>query len=279
VWHIRELVGPGTPYPLHLEGPALGRYLAAHASKLIANSHVTASHVRGWLPDDLLEVVPNGIDIDRFTPRVAGAEGGPIVVAMVGSLLSHWKKHMLVVEAAALVDRAVPIEWRFYGHDPSRGGTNLDDPYLRELHARIASAGLAGRFRFPGQVADPVAIMSQIDVLVHPADHESFGRVIVEAMASGLPVVAVRGGGAAELVVDGQTGLLAEKDNPRELAACIERVVRDAALRRALGAAGRRRAEANYSLDACAAGVLGVYEQAMARPLVQSPAPAAATAG
>ena len=103
--------------------------------------------------------------------------------------------------------------------------------------------------------------------LVHPADNESFGRVVVEAMAAGLPVVGVQGGGVNEIVQHGQTGLLAERDNAQDLAASIEQLIREPRRRAAMGLAGRRRAESTYSLTACAASVLGVYELAMARPL------------
>jgi glycosyltransferase involved in cell wall biosynthesis len=79
-------------------------------------------------------------------------------------------------------------------------------------------------------------------------------------------------------VCDGETGLLAEADHPTDLAARIETLARDAHLRSSLGAAGRRRAEDTYSLAACVAGMLRVYEDAMRRPLarpsrVESPAP------
>ena len=267
VWHLRELLGPGKPYRLPYEGPSFGQYMAAHCSKLVANSHVTAAQVRSWLSPELLEVVPNGIDISRFRSTTGPAQPGRVVVAMVGNLTTRWKKHPLFVEAATRVDRSLPIEWRIYGHDPSQGGTLKGDPYVDALHARLASAGITDRFAWPGHVPDPVEIMSQIDVLVHPADGESFGRVVVEAMAAGLPVVGVRGGGVAEIIDDGRTGLLAEPDNAAELAARIERLVRDERLCRELGGAGRRRAESTYSIESCASGILAVYEQALARPL------------
>ncbi len=267
VWHLREMIGPGQPIRLPFEGAKFGAYLAPNCSKLIANSESSAARVRAWLPPGLMEVVPNGIDISRFHPRSAPVCDGRVIVGMTGNLTSRWKKHALFVEAASKVDRRLPIEWRFYGHDPSQGGTTPGDPYLDKLHARIARAGIADRFVWPGFVADPAQIMSQIDILVHPADGESFGRVVVEAMAAGLPVVGVRGGGVGEIVRDGETGLLAEIDNSQELAAHIERLVRNPQLRTALGQAGRKRAESTYSLEACVAGVLRVYEQAMARPL------------
>ena len=267
VWHLRELLGPGHPFRLRREGPALGRYLAGHCSKLVANSNITAQHVRDWLPEGLLEVVPNGIDLARFEPRSKAADGNRIVVAMVGNLTAHWKKHGLFVEAAGRVDRELPIQWRIYGHGQPRGASGSGDPYVDGVNARIARTGIADRFVWPGFVADPTEIMSQVDILVHPVDHESFGRVVVEAMAAGLPVVGVRAGGVAEIIEHGVTGLLARQDDPADLAACIEQLARDPARRQAMGTAGRKRAETHYSLAACAAGILRVYEAAMARPL------------
>ncbi len=269
VWHLREMLGPGQPFRLPYEGTAFGRYMAAHCSKLIANSHVCARQVQDWVKPDLLEIVPNGIDINRFRPRSSPARPDRVVVAMVGNLTSEWKKHALFAAAAALVDRSLPVEWRIYGMDPSHGGTMPGHPYLDALHAQLRTTGIAERFTWPGFVADPAEIMSQIDLLAHPSDNESFGRVLVEAMAAGLPVVAVRGGGASEIVRDKVTGLLAEPDSAEGLARCIEQLVRNPDRRTAMGQAGRERAQELYSLEAYAAGVLRVYEQAMTRPMGQ----------
>ncbi len=270
VWHLREMLGPGKPFRFPCEGASFGRYMAAHCSKLVANSHASAEQIRSWVSDDLLEIVPNGIDISRFHARTVAAQRGRVVVAMVGNLTSRWKKHALFVDAAARVDRSLPIEWRISGHDPSQGRTTRGDAYVDALHARLAKTGIADRFIWPGYLADQAEIMSAVDLLVHPADGESFGRIVVEAMAAGLPVVGVRGGGVAEIIDDGRTGFVAEADNAAEIAARIEQLVRDPQLRAQLGAAGRRRAEEKYSLGTCVAGILRVYEQAMRRPLART---------
>jgi glycosyltransferase involved in cell wall biosynthesis len=270
LWHLREMLGPGHPFRLPYEGAPFGQYMAAHCSKLVANSHASAEPIRSWVSDDLLEIVPNGIDISRFYPRAGAAAKDRVVVAMVGNMTSRWKKHALFTDAAARVNRSLPIEWRIYGHDPSQRGTVKGDVYVDNLHARLAKAGIADRFVWPGHLANPSQIMSEIYLLVHPADSESFGRVVVEAMAAGLPVVGVRGGGVSEIIDDGRTGLVAEADNADEIAAHIERFVRDPQLRAQFGAAGRRRAEEVYSLKACAEGILRVYEQAMRRPLTHT---------
>jgi glycosyltransferase involved in cell wall biosynthesis len=268
VWHLRELIGPGQPLRMPFEGARLAPFIARYCSKLIANSEASAAQVRDLLPPGYLEVVSNGIDLSRFHPRGV-RDSGRVVVAMVASLTSRMKKHDLFVAAAAQVDRSLPIEWRIYGHDPSHGGTRHGDAYTDAIHDQIARAGLADRFTWPGFVGDQAQIMGEIDLLVHSADNESFGRVVVEAMAAGLPVVGVRGGGVGEIVEHGQTGYVAERDDPQDLAAGIEQLVRDPQRRAAMGEAGRKRAEQKYSLEACAAGVMKVYEQALTRPLGQ----------
>jgi glycosyltransferase involved in cell wall biosynthesis len=269
VWHVRELVGPGKPYRFWREGRAFGDYVSRHASKLIANSNVTGGLIADWLPPGVLDVVPNGIDISQFVPATPEARAArpKLVVAMVAGLTARWKKHAVFVKAALRVDPSLPIEFRIYGQDPSEGGTRPGGAYIDDLHALIAKANAKHRFTWPGYVADPRKVMADVDILVHSADHESFGRVIVEAMAAGLPVVGVNGGGVAEIVVHGKTGLLVPPDDFAAMAVAIEQLARDPARRAALGAAGRLRAEDTYSLDACARGVLSVYEAAMAQPV------------
>lgn len=270
VWHVRELIGTGQTVRLPWEGAALGRYLLRLASKVVANSHATARLLQDWLPPELLDVVPNGIELADFSPRTSPRQG-PVVVAMVANLTSRWKKHNLLVEVAARIPQNLHVEFRFYGHDPSQGGTRRSDPYVDALHARIRQLGIADRFTWPGFVADPAKIMSDVDVLFHPADGESFGRVLVEAMAAGVPVVSVRAYGPEEIVVSGTTGFLVEPDNVAEMTVAVERLAGDAQLRAQLGAAGRRRAEECYSLTACVLGIRRAYAAAMQHPLRTRP--------
>jgi len=237
--------------------------LARHASIVVANSHATAERIRGWVPDGMLRTVPNGIDVDRFTSLVSRSasrlSAGRLVIGMVANLTS-WKKHELFLDVARRVADTTSTEFHIYGHPPA-------EPKLTALRERLKRDGLSEHVRLQGFVADPVRIMAEVDVVVHPADHESFGRVLVEAMAAGLPVVSVRGGGAAEIVVDGVTGLLAAPDDASGLAACVERLAGDAALRTAMGEAGRRRAVEVYGLAQCVDRMADVYLEAMVRPL------------
>lgn len=254
VWHVRELVGRGLPYRFYRSDAALGRYLERQATLVVANSQVTASKLRGFVSSDVLRVVPNGIDVGRFSAPKR-REGTRVVVGMVANMAS-WKRHDIFVETAAAVARSLPLEFRVYGQVPENS---------HPLHESIARRGLQDRFRFMGFVPNEPQIMSEIDILMHVSELESFGRVLVEAMAAGLPVVAVRGGGAAEIVIDGETGLLAAPNSVSELTAHLERLATDAELRRRLGEAGRRRVETEFSLERCADRIQAVYIEALRR--------------
>ncbi len=266
VWHLRELVGPGNPFRMPREGASFGRYLRSRCSVLVANSHFTARTIDGWLDEDQLRVVENGIDLSQFEvcrPRTRTTTE-PLIVAMVANLSSRWKQHHLVLEAAALLDPTLAIELRLYGH------ASAGDPYVEELRRRSRALGLGERLRFCGFVEPPSRIMAEIDLLVHPTAVESFGRIVVEAMAAGLPVVGVADGGVGELVEDGVTGLLVPPNNAQALATAIERLASDSDLRQSLGKNGRQRAEQRYSLENCAGRMAKVYRRAMARPLGRS---------
>lgn len=267
VWHIRELIGPGRPYRFPIEGPAFGARLAESASLVVANSYVTAEAIRDWLPPGLLRIVPNGIDVERFPLRSFTTLNRPVVVAMAANLTSTSKKQGMFLEAAARVTSPVPVEFRLYGHPPA------NEAVRAEWDRRLQSLGLADRFRFAGFYPDPVRMMGEIDVLVHTSDNESFGRVIVEAMAAQIPVVGVRGGGVGEIVVDGVTGLLATPDDAAGTARLLDRLLDDPGLRRELGTNGRRRAAEEYDVRRSAERMLTVYAEALCRPVSMTKLP------
>jgi len=109
-----------------------------------------------------------------------------------------------------------------------------------ELKAMAVGHGYRDKVLFLGWRDDVHAIMHLLDIFVLPSLNEGMGRVIVEAMAAGLPVVASNTGGIPDLVVEGETGLLAEPGNTVELAAAIQKLLDKPELRRQLGQAGQK---------------------------------------
>ena len=254
VWHLRELIGPGQPFQLPLTDVALAKYLLAHASVVVANSSTSAAALEAVLPADRLRVVHNGVDTDRFA-HIPRRQGDRVIIGMVANLTSRVKKHQLFAAAARLAPGA---QYRLYGHAPTEGS----DAYADEVRAACAAAGV----QIMGFV-DATALLGELDVLVHTADGESFGRTVVEAMAVGLPVVGVAGGGVGETVVHQETGLLAAPDDVEALAAHFRRLIGDESLRRSLGDAGKRRAQSQYSMAACGERMAQAYRLALSTPV------------
>lgn len=269
VWHVREFVGTDAPFQFPLSGRALARYLGSMSSLLVANSEVAAEALRAYAGGELeVRVVTNGVDVDTFA-HIDLSTRSPVVVGMVGNLSSRWKKHQLFIETAALVPREPEATFRLYGDAPPNP-RDARDPYVRQLVESIDALSVNDRFEIVGFRSDPVSIMEEVDVLVHPADGESFGRVVVEAMAAGKPVVGVRGGGVGSIVRHGIDGFLAAPGAAEEMAYFVATLVQDASLRRKMGAEGRRRAREEYSIESMCDRMCRVYSEALARTLRRS---------
>jgi glycosyltransferase involved in cell wall biosynthesis len=126
----------------------------------------------------------------------------------------------------------------------------LSPQYAASLPGLIGELGIADAVTMTGQVDDAGPLIEQMDVLVNASDEEPFGIVILEAMARGVPVVAVASGGPAELIEDGRTGLLARSPAPEALADALEPLIDSPELRRRIGDAGREQFLREYTIDA-----------------------------
>ncbi|MFN2169427.1 MAG: glycosyltransferase family 4 protein, partial [Anaerolineae bacterium] len=115
------------------------------------------------------------------------------------------------------------------------GSTGINSAYFKRVQRRAQRLGVAQRIDWLGHRQDVPAILSLLDVLVVPSLREAFSLVLLEAKASGLPVVATRSGGPEELIQDGEDGVLVEQANPAALAMVLNELVVDADRRNALG--------------------------------------------
>jgi glycosyltransferase involved in cell wall biosynthesis len=137
----------------------------------------------------------------------------------------------------------------------------VGDGALRaEIESLLAGAGIRDLAWLAGARDDVPELLRSLDLFVLPSRAEGISNTILEAMACGLPVVATAVGGNAELVVDGETGRLVPAGDPAALAAAIRAYLDDPGLLDAHGAAGRRRVEERFDLDAMVAAYLAVYD-------------------
>ena len=127
--------------------------------------------------------------------------------------------------------------------------------YRAQFEARSIPDKIRERIVFHGRQSEEAlrGYYAACDVFVAPSHYESFGLVFVEAMMFGKPVIGCRAGGMQEIIVEGETGLLAEAADRDSLTACLSRLISDASLRERFGRAGRERYERQFAVDAMAA--------------------------
>jgi glycosyltransferase involved in cell wall biosynthesis len=253
VLHVHEC-----PEPRWL-ARALLQTARATATAVVCNS----AHTRGFVVElvpalaSRAVVVHNGLDLPPAPPP---PEPGPrLRITCVGRI--HPKKgHEVLVEAAAAA-LAGGADWELHLY----GDTLAEHEGLRAgIEQQIRASGLEDRVHWHGFVDDPVRLYAGADVAVVPSVvPEEFSLVALEASALGLPVVVTGPGGAAEVVVDRETGYVVPPRNAAALEGALRALERDPAERRRMGCRGETRARARFSRAAYAAGVLEVCRTAV----------------
>lgn len=220
----------------------LMRQLARVTPAVAAVSAETARQfaVETGIPGGRFTVLSSGVDTARFRPSVGPRPSRRLTIGCVGRL-DPVKAHDVLIEAFAQALGATThdLELRLLGDGPCR------DQLERLVHER----GLTSHVRFLGMTEDIPEQLRELDIFVLASHREGRPTSIMEAMASGLPVVATRVGSIPDLVADGRTGLLANPGDPADLARSIGLLVEADNLRRQFAEEARRVAVEDLSLD------------------------------
>ncbi|AYM83370.1 glycosyltransferase family 4 protein [Agrobacterium tumefaciens] len=210
-----------------------------------------------------VRIVYNGFDPARakvYEPGTAArlrAELGFGPQPLVGLFgrLSEWKGQHVFLEAIAAMEgvQAVIVGGALFGQEA----------YEARIREQASRLGLDDRVRFLGFRSDVPDLMAAMDAVAHTSIvAEPFGRVVVEAMMCGRPVVATRGGGVTEIIRDGETGLLVPPGEPSALAAALGRVLSDPALAERLAQKGREDVSQRFSLEETCRSVSALLAEA-----------------
>jgi glycosyltransferase involved in cell wall biosynthesis len=180
------------------------------------------------------------------------------LIGMIGRIVP-WKGQHIFLDALARLRQQHPeviavIVGEAHGAQ--------EESYRQKLLAQARALDLEENLIWLGYRQDIPHILAGLGMLIHcSVKPEPFGRVIIEGMAAGLPVIASDAGGAKEIVEDGVNGLLTPPGDVPALAAAMQKILEDRALRERLQSAGRQRAREHYSLDAHVAAVTSFYEE------------------
>lgn len=247
IFHLHDLLDAH-----HFSTINIGLLVAAanRMDAVIANSQATADAFRAAGGCRPVHVIPNGFEsqpFDAASPEVVcglrnqwNPAGGP--VAAVFGRLARWKGQHLLIEAAK---RLPELTVWIVGE-----ALFTDDDAAYALELRELAKPLGPRVQFTGFRTDIPELMTAADIIVHcSTSPEPFGRVIVEGMLAGKPVVASDAGGPREIICPNVTGLLVPLGDPTELAAALKSLLADPQKARSMGAAGRERALSEYALE------------------------------
>ncbi|MDP2654866.1 MAG: GT4 family glycosyltransferase PelF [Candidatus Omnitrophota bacterium] len=207
---------------------------------------------------DSIRCIPRSVDLSRFTVRKPDTSDRPYSVISIVGRITPLKGHIYFLKAMARVVRQRPYVKIWIIGDAPEGKEN----YRQDLETLVQRLGLQEYVEFLGNRRDVPELLANTDVLVMASiEPESFGRVIVEAQAVGVPVVATEVGGVMEIIEHEKTGLLVMPQDPDAMAQAVLRVLSDRKLASHLVAAARKKLEQKYTLDHMAGQTLKVYHE------------------
>jgi len=260
--HGRDIIDISGANKKHL---MLRRLLRHFVTRYIALSN----DLEGWLQEQVhvpaakIVQIYNGVDTERFHPAAAGrgalppagfASGDELVIGTVGQMRGEKDQLTLARAFIELLNLDAKIA------DKLRLVMIGDGPLRAEAMQLLRKAGVDHLAWLPGVRDDVDEIMRGFDIFVLPSLIEGVSNTILEAMATGLPVVATDVGGNTELVVEGETGALVPSSNPAAMADALSTYIQDQALMRRHGRAGRKRVEQEFSMDNMVTHYLAVYD-------------------
>lgn len=251
VWHARSS-----------EHDPFDRLLALMSTRIILVARALAPRFPGARNRGKTLTIHNGVDTRSFAPssvtrgerEALGLAPSDLVVAVTGKVEPLKGQHLLIEALGALRERFPDLRALI-------AGEIVDAAYHRQCLRRAAALGVADRVRFLEHREDVAGLLRASDLFVSTSLREAFSRAIIEAMATGLPVVAADAGGAREAVIEGQTGFVVPADNPAALARKLAALAASPELRGRLGRAARQRALHCFDIRDNVARTCAVYEE------------------
>lgn len=220
------------------------KYLYNNIDKVIAVSHAVKDVIVGQniIPESKISVIYNGIDLEKFKY----ASGNKIIqelnfsekqrlVGVIGRITPEKGQDIFIKSIPLILKDHPDTKFLIVGSDTEK--------YTEKLNLLANELGIPDKVVFLGVRSDIPDIMKMLDVFVLSSLSEPFGLVLVEAMAAGIPVVATQAGGAREIIVNNESGILVEPSNHEDLAAAVSNILRDNELAKKLNTAGKERAK------------------------------------
>jgi len=251
VWHVR----------ITDTDPCLDGILFYLAKIVVCNSKATALRFRAFKDQKKIRIIYNGLDWTRYAGpfqerRLRNVPADSPVVLNIGRLEPEKGQELFIETARRVKERYPSTRFVLAGRDLSP-----DQQYLARLQRKVRELDLLGEVIFLGERDNVPEILGEADILVSTSRKESFGRVLLEAAASGIPVVAFEVGGVLEIVEEGETGFLVREGDTRAMADKIFLLLSDPSLRGQMGSRGREKVRKEFTSTLHAQKMQRIYER------------------
>ncbi len=235
--------------------------IMAKGKIVISPSRVIAKHMieNFNVPMERIRLIPRGVNLSDYSFVLPTDKDWQHPVFAIIARLSPIKGHLEFIKAFREVLHFKPFAKAWIIGAPSPG----KDGYLKELELLVKRFGLENAVDFLGIRHDIPDLLKKINVVVQPSRiPESFGRVIIEAQAAGVPVVASSLGGYREIIEENKTGFLIPSRDPKSLAKCLIKIVKDPHACDEMARLARDKVESRYSLEKVNRDIVNVYREA-----------------
>lgn len=237
-------------------------FVMGWAKRVIVLSNIIARHMIDdfGVPHERIRLVPRSVDLERFKYMSPDKKRGPVFNVGIIGRITPLKGHLDFIKAMAKVIRVVPrIKIWIVGDAPASKSS-----YKESLQVLVRQLGLWHCTEFLGVQRDVPEILSHLDcVVLATTTHEAFGRVVVEAQAAGVPVVATEVGGVVDIIEQGKNGLLVPPSDPLSMSEAIIRIHKEPELARRLAENAYKKVQEKYNLELMVKNTLEVYNEAL----------------
>jgi len=260
IYHVREIIGNHSlstiTYPFQFIPILFKHIMNRFNTHILFNSFFCFNAAIKYFPQEKCSVIYNGFHPSWYTFKRRRKEK-TLTVATVANVTASWKNHSFVIKTAKELIKCYPnfsINFNIYGSLPPN-----ENYYFVELKKLIEVNNLEKQIHFKGKQKSE-DIYDHSDILLHPALKEAFGRIFIEAMGKGVPVVAVASGGASELIQHGETGFLVPPDAPEKAAELILELLNNPELYARIQQHAYTHA-VNFSIEKTGQQLVRLYEQ------------------
>ena len=243
----------------------LHRFLYKRVNGIFAISNFIKQNVIDTCPVTLDKVLllPDGIDLGKFDPakidvneirQALAIPKGKLLAGMAGRM-TPGKGHEEFLESAQILNSRYPGKLHFGIIGGASFGEDSYETEIRQLASKLQITNIT----FTGHTDEPARLMAAFDILSFPSHNESFGLVLIEAMALNVPAAASGKSGVLDIITDGVTGLLFEPRNAQSQSEALSKLIENNGLRKKLAEAARKNVEEKFDLDVMTSKLLEFY--------------------